>query len=81
MSKSEVKQLCYMTYNNFGRAYQQMNLIKASIMEWISNGATKVEIVIFEHKAMSDLKKENKELKEEITKLKEYKAMYEGLCK
>lgn len=67
-----------MTYNNFGRAYQQMELIKASIMEWIANGATKVEIVIFEHKAMSDLQKENEELKEELVELK---TMYEGLCK
>ena len=78
MSKSEVKQLCYMTYNNFGRAYQHMGLIKASIMELFANGATKAEIVILEHKAMSDLKKENEELKKELA---EIKVIYEGLCK
>lgn len=81
MSKSEVKRLMYFTYNNFGKAYRQMELIKATIIELIANGATKVEIVILEHESMTNLKKENEELKAEIAKLKGYKWMYEDLCK
>ena len=79
MSKSEVKQLCYMTYNNFGRTYKQMELVKATIMEWITNGAAKVEIVILEHESMSNLKKENEELKARVGKLEEVLYAAENL--
>ena len=36
---------------------------------------------VIELSAYQCLQKENEELKAEIAKLKEYRAMYEGLCK
>lgn len=76
---SEVKRLLFSTYNNYGKAYKQMELIKATIMEWIANGATKVEIVILEHESMSNLKKENEELKARVGKLEEVLYAAENL--
>lgn len=71
MSKSEVKP-------------REWVLKEGRDSQWVSWGpwfGCGKEMRVIEFSAYQALQKENEELKNEIAKLKEYKAMYEGLCK
>ena len=70
MSEVKTKRLHYASYNNYGRAWKQLEEIKATIMEWITSGVTKVEITISDHERMTKLSSENTSLGLQLSHLK-----------
>lgn len=73
MSKSEVKPREWTLFN--GHTGESRDFISGDAIAYAEN------VKVIELKVYQSLQKENEELKAEIAKLKEYKWMYEDLCK